>query len=259
MIKYIKPIIKAVVPQTAKPLILTVLYKIRTPFYIGNRVHCPCCGGNFSKFLSFVSYKVVRKNAQCPQCGSLERHRLLWLYLQNETTILSDQLRVLHFAPEYIVQKRLQKFKNLDYISTDFSSPLAKVKMDIQNIIYEDNFIDCILCFHVLDHVADDNRAIYELYRVLRPGGWAIIQSSVDLSMEKTFEDPTATTTKERLKIYGQIDLARKYGRDFVTRLIAPGLIVKPIQYGREIGEDLSKKYGISINDTFYYCTKPAL
>ncbi|MBN4051290.1 class I SAM-dependent methyltransferase [bacterium AH-315-M05] len=254
--KYLKSFIKSIIPKVLRPAILKIFYKLRTPFYIGNNVHCPCCNGNFRKFSSFTSYYKTRKNAQCPRCGSLERHRLLWLYLNNKTNLFTDNLKLLHFAPEIIFQKHFGKLSNIDYTSADLDSPLADVKMDIHNIIYDDDFFDVILCFHVLDHVKDDKQAMRELFRVLKYGGWAIIQSSIDINRDKTFEDSSAITPQDRLRIYAQSDLARKYGLDFKDRLAEAGFTVKADQYGKELNANLVNKYGISQDVSIYYCTK---
>jgi len=255
-VKYLKSFIKSIIPKVLRPAILKIFYKLRPPFYIGNNVHCPCCNGNFRKFSSFTNYNKTRENAQCPRCGSLERHRLLWLYLNDKTNLFTDNLKLLHFAPEIIFQKHLGKLSNIDYTSTDLDSPLTDVKMDIHNIIYDNDFFDVILCFHVLDHVQDDKKAMRELFRVLKYGGWAIIQSSIDINRDKTFEDPSAITPQDRLRIYAQSDLARKYGLDFKDRLEEAGFTVNANQYGKELGANLANKYGVSQDVSIYYCTK---
>src|SRR5690606_37351978 len=116
--------------------------------------------------------------------------RLMWLYLKEKTNFFTDRLKVLHIAPEHCFIDRFEKMKNLDYITADIESPLAKVKMDIHDIPFEENTFDVVFCNHVMEHVDSDLRAMQEIYRVMKPGGWAIIQSPIDLSLEKTFEDP---------------------------------------------------------------------
>jgi len=151
-----------------------VRYIYITIRYFGLRFKCPCCDGCFRKFLFFGAKP--RPNARCPRCGSLERHRLLWLYLRNKINFFSDHLKVLDIAPIHFFQKKCKKLKNLDYISADISSPIAMIKMDITDINLHDNQFDCIICYHVLEHILDDEKAMRELFRVLKPGGWAILQ-----------------------------------------------------------------------------------
>lgn len=146
---------------------------------------------------------------------------------------------------------------NLDYISADLESPLATVRMDITNILFDDNTFDVILCVHVLEHVMDDRKAMRELYRVLKPGGWAILQSPVDPDYEKTFEDPDIVSPEDRERFFGQKNHVRIYGRDYKDRLEEAGFTVKVDGYIRESGADLIERYGLEEHDTdIYLCTK---
>ena len=149
-------------------------------------------------------YEKQRDNVLSPSTLSLERHRLLWLYLQSETDFFVKPLKMLHFAPEQAFYRRFRQQQNLDYTTTDLSSPLADVKADICQLPFEDNTFDVIFCNHVLEHIPDDTQAMRELYRVLKPGGWAVLQIPQDLSRATTFEDDSITDPKERAKIFGQ-------------------------------------------------------
>lgn len=140
-------------------------------FYAGSRVQCPVCGNRYRKFMPY-GYVNSRENALCPHCLALERHRLMWLYLQNETDFFEAPARVLHIAPEYCFLKRFGRLPQLDYVTADLESPLAKVKMDVQRIPFPDGEFDVIFCNHILEHVDDDRQAMRELFRVMRPGGW---------------------------------------------------------------------------------------
>ena len=164
-----------------------------------------------------------------PSTLSLERHRLLWLFLKNDTNFFHDNLKVLHFAPEQAFYKRFKKLKNLAYTTTDLNSPLADVKADICNLPFESNSFDVILCNHVLEHIPDDTKAMKELLRVLKPGGWGVFQIPQDLSREITFEDHSITDKKERTRIFGQYDHVRIYGRDFFEKLRSIGFKVTEI------------------------------
>ena len=135
-------------------------------FYAGSRVQCPVCGNRYRKFMPY-GYVNSRENALCPHCLALERHRLMWLYLQNETDFFEAPARVLHIAPEYCFLKRFGRLPQLDYVTADLESPLAKVKMDVQRIPFPDGEFDVIFCNHILEHVDDDRRI--RRYRFLDP------------------------------------------------------------------------------------------
>ena len=135
-------------------------------YYSGNRFEDPIDGSSYRKFLPY-GYDKLRKNALCPGTLSLERHRLLWLYLTHETTFLKDHIKVLHIAPEQVFYTKFKGFDHWDYTTTDLHSPLADVKADICALPFEDNSYDLILCNHVLEHIPDDHTAMKELYRVL--------------------------------------------------------------------------------------------
>jgi SAM-dependent methyltransferase len=164
-------------------------------FLKGNTFTDPIDGKSFRIFLPY-GYGKQRENALSPSTLSLERHRLLWLYLKNETDFFTADKKVLHFAPEQCFLKQFKTLKNLDYTTTDLNSPLADVKADICNLPFSDNEFDVILCNHVLEHIPDDTKAIQELYRVLKPGGMGIFQIPQDLSRETTFEDDSITDKK---------------------------------------------------------------
>lgn len=216
--------------------------RVRAPFYRGDRVECPCCGG---RFRAFVSGGVRRRSgASCPRCHALERHRLLWLLLERFTDVYTAPHRLLHVAPEPRLAARLAAQSNLDYTSADLSSPHAMEHFDITEIPYPDASFSAILCCHVLEHVPDDARAMRELRRVLKPGGWAILHTPMHHELEKTIEDPSITDPEERRRRFGQPDHVRIYGRDFGDRLAAAGFLVHRFKIAKHLGED-SKRYGL--------------
>ncbi len=227
---------------------------VRSIPYIGNRFVCPCCGGRFRKFLTYGVRP--RPNARCPRCGTLERHRLLWLYLKQETGLFSESLSVLHFAPEFIYYRALSSLPNLFYVTADIDSPLASVALDITRCPFGDETFDVILCSHVLEHVADDQAATREMYRVLKPDGWAIILSPVDRSRAETFEDPTVVSAEERERYFGQVDHVRVYGRDYVGRLERAGFTVRADYLGRRLPRVRRKGYAVKKNSPIYLCLK---
>lgn len=211
-------------------------------FLKGNTYTDPIDSKSFKSFLPY-GYGKQRNNVLSPSTLSLERHRLLWLYLKNETDFFSVEKKVLHFAPEQAFYKRFRKMSNLDYVTTDLNSPLADVKADICNLPFKDNEFDIILCNHVLEHIPDDTKAMEELYRILKPGGFGVFQIPQDLNRETTFEDDSITDKKERAKIFGQYDHVRIYGRDYFDKLRSVGFKVEEVDYTARLSEDEIIKY----------------
>ena len=203
-------------------------------FLKGDRYQDPIDGTGFRKFLPY-GHEKSRENVLSPSTLSLERHRLLWLFLKRETNFFADPLKVLHFAPEQAFFKRFKKLNNIQYITTDLNSPLAQVKADICELPFENDEFDVILCNHVLEHIEDDEKAISELYRVMKPGGWGIFQVPLDNSRSVSFEDPTIVDKKERARIFGQYDHVRIYGMDYFTKLERHGFKVTPRDYTAEL------------------------
>lgn len=248
----LKQLAEKVVPR--KYLRVAGLYAMRAASvrYTGNTHKCPCCQHSFSEFASYGLRK--RENALCRWCLSLERHRGLWLYLHERTNILTAPVKVLHFAPEDQFQKLLKAAPNVDYTSADLDMPTAMIQMDITNITFPDDTFDVILCNHVLEHVPDDAKAMSELYRVLKPGGWAILQTPISKA-DETFEDLSVTDPKQREKLFGQNDHVRTYGLDKKDRLATAGFKVTLDPYLFNLGEDLIFKYAILPED-IWLCRK---
>lgn len=255
------------------PIIMTELYdaivtktyaKIR---YWGNRFECPFCGGHFKELIpGGMDYPVLkerkvvgggyRQNVFCPVCKSFDRERLLYLFLKNKTNIFQENIKILHVAPEKSLQKALIRHSNIDYISADLESSLAMVKMDITKINFGDETFDVIICNHVLEHIPDDHIAMQEIFRVLKPHGWAILQVPISLTLEKTYENPKYTSPQERINEFGQIDHVRIYALDYKNRLESVGFSVKAYDYQKEIGERLTQKFGLIKDEKVYICKK---
>jgi SAM-dependent methyltransferase len=214
-------------------------------FLKGDTYTDPIDGKSFKSFLPY-GYGKQRDNVLSPSTLSLERHRLFWLYLKNETDFFTVQKKVLHFAPEQAFYKRFKKMSNLDYVTTDINSPLADVKADICKLPFDNNIFDVIICNHVLEHIPDDNKAMQELYRVLKVGGMGIFQIPQDLSREKTFEDDSITDKTERAKIFGQYDHVRIYGRDYFNKLRSIGFEVEEVDYTATLSEVEIDKYRLA-------------
>ena len=211
----------------------------------GNRYTDPIDGKQFRKFLPY-GYENPRENVLSPSTLSLERHRLLWLFLKNKTDFFTAQRKVLHFAPEQAFYKRFKKLKNLDYTTTDLNSPLADVKADICDLPFDDNSFDVILCNHVLEHIPDDTKAMSELLRVMKPGGWGIFQIPQDLDRETTYENNSITDKKQRAMVFGQYDHVRIYGQDYFKKLEEVGFNVSPVPYASQLSKEEINKYRLA-------------
>lgn len=248
-------ITKQVLPKKYLPLAMQVAGSLQSFLYAGEEYKCSCCNGSFRQLLSGGLEK--RANAVRPKCNSFERHRLLWLYLKRKTNLFTDKLRVLHVCPEYVFQKVLKDLPNLEYIGAGLAAPFATVEMDITDIKQPDNSYDVILCNHVLEHIPEDYKAMAELYRVLKPGGWAILQVPLDYKLNETFEDASIISPKDREIYFGKDDHVRVYGPDYKDRLETAGFTVKVENYIKELGIDFAKEYCLPERDDIYFCTKP--
>jgi SAM-dependent methyltransferase len=224
-------------------------------FLKGNQFTDPIDGKSFSTFLPY-GYNNLRKNALSPSTFSLERHRLLWLYLKNETGVFSKKIKLLHFAPEQAFYKSFKKLSNIQYDTIDINSPLAKIRADICDLPIKDNTYDFILCNHVLEHILDDNKAISELYRVLKKDGVGIFQVPIDMKKEFTFQDDSITDKKERNKIFGQYDHVRVYGKDYFTKLKNAGFKVEEVDYTKNLSKDEIYRFSIVKGEIIPVCTK---
>ena len=214
----------------------------------GKKYTDPIDDSNYSKFLSY-GYKTVRKNALCPGTLSLERHRLLWIYLDRETNFLSSNLKVLHVAPEQVFYKKFKKLKNWEYFTFDLNSPIADIKGDLISTNFKDEYFDLIICNHVLEHIEDDKSALDEMYRILKYNGISILQVPINVKRENTFEDLSIKSKIQREKYFGQYDHVREYGLDFKDRVEQAGFKVEMINYSKKISQDLVIKYGLMKDD----------
>ena len=247
----IKKAFKLVLNKIPRPLLIRFSY-LAKPFLVfwfrGDSYTDPIDGKSFSRFLPY-GYENQRENVLSPSTLSLERHRLLWIYLRDYTDFFTAAHKVLHFAPEQAFYKRFRKLDNISYTTTDLNSPLADVKADICDLPFEDESFDFILCNHVLEHIPDDDKALSELYRILRSGGTAILQIPQDLSREHTFEDDSITDPAERARIFGQYDHVRVYGRDFFDKLRAAGFQVEEVDLTAELSKELVEKYRLAAGE----------
>ena len=234
-----------------RPILINLSIFLRPLIYLffkGNNFTDPIDGKSYRKFLPY-GYGKQRENALSPGTLSLERHRQMWLYLQNETDFFTKNYKVLHIAPEQEFLRKFKKMKNLDYTSADLFSPIVDVKADILDLPFEDESFDVIFCNHVLEHIEDDRKAMSELYRVMKKGGWGILQVPMKNSLEKTYEDFTIRAPKERQKHFGQYDHVRWYGMDYFDRLKSVGFDAEANFYSQKFSDADIKKFGLNRNE----------
>ena len=257
LIKFILNLIPRPVLQRVADWIVPVVGML----YVGKGKECPLCGCQRRKFIPY-GYVKPRENALCPNCLSLERHRLLWLWLLRESDIGRGAMalpRLLHRAPEVALMRKFRKMYAREkerYVTADLESPLADMHFDVQEIPIEDGAFDCVICNHIMEHVEDDRKALKEIFRILRRGGWGVILSPVELEREKTFEDDTITDREERTRIFGQYDHRRIYGRDYTERLQEAGFEVYDIPYKEAFTAAEQRRYALC-DDHLYIVRKP--
>jgi len=250
---------KFVLNTIPRPYLIKMSY-LATPFLSvwlkGDRYTDPIDGKSFKRFLPY-GYGQQRPNVLSPSTLSLERHRLLWLYLKDETDFFEKPLRVLHMAPEQCFLSIFKKMKHLDYTTADLYSPIVDVKADILNLPFKDEEFDLVFCNHVLEHIEDDNKAMKELYRVMKPGGMGIFQVPQELARESTYEDPNIISPEDRATHFGQYDHVRIYGRDYFDRLRNVGFKVEEVDYSLKLSPDLVEKYCLAKGEILPVCFKP--
>ena len=253
-------IFKSILNIIPRPWLIKASYVVRPIIYWylkGDEFTDPIDGRSFRKFLPY-GYSKQRENALSPSTLSLERHRLMWLFLKDNTNFFTatKKLKVLHIAPEQCFLDIFRKQQNLNYITSDLESPIADVKADICDLPFKENEFDVVFCNHVLEHISNDTKAMKELYRVLKPGGFGIFQIPQDLSKAITFEDNTITDRKERAKLFGQYDHVRIYGRDYFDKLRSIGFKVDEVDYTKKITLDKIEKYCLMKNEILPVCYK---
>ena len=260
-----KKILKKLIPRRYLPALSKVLIFLIRPIYLiiysGSEYECPFCGRSFRKFLPagsdvdiFREKQIIgggyRLNSLCPNCRSADRERLVYLFIK-KNELLYPQMKLLHIAPERNIQEILEK-KEIDYFSADLDSPIARIKMDVRNINFPSDHFDMIICNHVLEHIIEDKKAIKELYRVLKPGGKAILQVPYSPILNETFEDFSITGEKEREEAFGQFDHVRIYGTDYVNRLQSAGFQVEQ----RKLDKNMIKNFALNSAEPIFFCKK---
>ena len=230
-------------------------YYARLPFVLGTKVTCPCCGWRFRRFVKAICS--AAPPVICPRCFSTPRDRFMWLYLSAVLLPQAGRVKILHFAPERNLQRNLKRAPGVEYLGADIDSPYADLKVDIQHIQIADNKFDGIICSHVLEHIPDDRRAMGELFRILAPGGWALLIVPLDKGRAATYEDASVVDPAERERLFGQDDHVRVYGRDFVDRLAEAGFAVEPVSCAGAFGTEGVGRHGLNPEEDLFICRKP--
>jgi SAM-dependent methyltransferase len=220
----------------------------------GDRVECPLCGRRYRRF----QRDPAGYDAFCPRCGSRARHRVLWLALERSGTTARSGLRVLHMAPEHGLETRLRGLPGTRYLSADLAHPRAMEHFDLEDIPHADGSFDLVLCSHVLEHVADDERAIAELHRVTAPGGELLVMVPFDATRQATLEDPAVVGAEARRAVYWAEDHVRLYGPDLPARLAAPGFAVEVDRFALDCDEATRARYGLRRDELLFRCRRVA-
>ncbi len=220
-----------------------------TLFYKGKQTRCLLCEVHLRKFIDHKTGKL------CPNCGSLSRSRILWHFLNQQIFSKKEPLRVLHFSAQKYLAKKIRALKHLQYTTTDYESDVCDQQYDITQIACADQSFDLIICYHVLEHIKEDQKALQELYRILKPGGMLLLQ--VPFHNQKTIEEPFNEVFSEakRTQLFGQKDHVRIYSKaDFKQRIKAAGFQLEVLNYVSKI--EGFRNFGLEPSDHIFIATK---
>lgn len=268
VIRNLLRLFEKVLPRKFYRSILDAFLYIKSFQYTGNQYECPFCHGRFSKLLptggKFPVYKEkniigggYRENASCPRCHSTDKERLVFLYIiKNRKSYLSKNIKLLHVAPEKNLSKYLRNKPNIEYLTSDLYNKFVDVKMDVTDIQMPDDSYEVIICNHVLEHVIEDQKAMKELFRILKKGGFAVLQVPISFSMDETYEDDSITDEKQREIHFGQNDHVRIYGKDYVKRLESAGFHVSVVDIEESLEPQEYIKYALNKNERIFVCEK---
>lgn len=268
--------IKRLIPFWLGKKLRGTYQKILGVVYKGNTYYCPYCQHSFRKMLAdgeklsvIDKYQIIgagfRENCTCPRCYAKDRDRLIYLYLEKKTNIFTQSLRLLHIAPEAWLKELFQSLPNIHYTngvkdaeSMGYYYDRRTRDLDITDLEMKDNFYDVVICNHVLEHIIDDRKAMQEIFRVLKPGGWAILQIPYSEVLENTFEDKSILSPTERKMTFGQFDHVRIYGKDYSERLTNVGFRVERYNPKNESLEpDSLLKYALNKDEDLFIAHKP--
>lgn len=273
----LKSLAKRILPHRVNQIIRRTLQgwrKVRNRVvYAGDNIQCPLCENEFGRFASTgvldrefwqtdEGKQLLKKDfiavaqKKCPNCGSSERQRLQYFFLRDRLQILSGPtISILDVAPDGFMQEKLYSSSNIDYTSIDINEKRKPTfLMDLTNLSFEEGKFDAIVCYHVLEHIRNDRKAMCELLRVLKPGGWALLQ--VPIWAEQTIEDPTVPET-EYLKHYGHQGHVRRYGMNYVDSLREVGFEVTLDYFAKELPLKDRERFGIDPAEIIFFCHRP--
>ena len=268
----IRNLVKQLVPERLRLLRYNLYEKARyypeIVFSLGNRLECPFCGWHFRRFRPagfhypvIIEKRVIgghwHEDNVCPRCMSNARERLAYLYLKDRTSLFQNPARLLHIAPEPQLARVLKRSSNIKYVSADLFEPGVMSRFDIQKTPFADETFDVVISNHVMEHVSDDSVAMREVHRILKPGGWAMLQVPIALALDRTIEDPTATTDEQRIERFGQEDHVRLYSRpDYIARLQAAGFSVTAESYALALGSHKVQRFGLVEEEEVFFALK---
>ena len=234
--------------------------------HVGFLFDCPICDGRWRRMLAYEAHYSLRgedvdcftENAICPGCRSHIRHRFIAAYLRDRTDLLTGGRKLLHFAPEPALGRMLRACTN--YVATDIDPSLFDdgcVRADITALPWSSSYFDAIVCSQVLNVIKDDDIALAELLRVLRPGGHAII--TVPIYGAHTAENPLLTEA-DRVREYGVAEHCRMYGLDIMDKMRRAGFDVSlvPIETLNGCFVDRAVRSPHTESDRYLFdCVKP--
>ena len=235
--------------------LIETLLAIRALLFVGSRYVCPCCGWKLRAFTHGGASLRTRHRGYCPRCNAKARHRRDWLLLQQKTNLFRDDLRLLHVSPKYSLLRQLKRMENVRYTAADlYPRPHMDIQMNLAAVPYRSETFDALICIHVLEHVKDDRHAIQELYRMLKPGGWAFVSVPIRFD-QPTYEDPTITTPEGRRQAFGERSHHRIYGHDLAERLAGFGFEIQ-VFVGKDIDPQTMDRYGLLDDENVFLCKK---
>jgi len=215
----------------------------------GDARECPCCGGHFRRM---SRRRLSGWGGICPRCRSHPRHRAIALLLARGDVA---GRRLLHFAPEPLFDPVFARLTAIERVTADLHIP-AHLRLDITEMDLPDRSFELILCSHVLEHVPDDRAAMSELYRVLSPGGLALVLTPYRPD-RPTYEDPSITKPLDRMVAFGQQDHVRIYGNDLADRLSGAGFEVDDRTPGELFDASTVERCELDVDEHLFLGRRP--
>jgi predicted SAM-dependent methyltransferase len=236
--------------------VMEAVFFLRGLLFMGTRYTCPCCGWHIRAFNDGNAFLKKRSLSYCPRCNSKSRHRRIWLFLQNKTNLFTDTLSLFEVSPKFSFARRFTQMSKIQYLGADiYLRPYISLKMDLAATALKAESFDAVLCIHVLEEIIEDRRAMDEIYRILKPEGWAVVSVPTQID-QPTYEDTSITNPKERKRAFGEPDHVRVYGFDLADRLKESGFHVE-LDLAEDIPQQTREKYGLRGDENIFYCRKP--